>query len=194
MMQSNHNTKLLMIAALALTAGTGCFSDADGAGAFNKASQARMATACLTADDAERIADQVLQLVNLERSAADRGLAPVAMNDKLVNVAADYACRMIELDFFDHEDPFTGRGAADRAIAGKYSIFAIGENLAAGPESAAGVMESWMESPSHRAIILDPMWTEIGIAVRSGGEYGYYWVQLFADPAPTSTRRLQHRD
>ena len=44
-------------------------------------------------------------------------------------------------------------------------------------------MKAWMESPSHRDIILDPSWREVGIAVRTGGEYAVYWVQEFGDPA-----------
>jgi len=40
-----------------------------------------------------------------------------------------------------------------------------------------------MDSPSHRDNILDEKWSEVGISVRSGGEYSIYWVQEFGDPA-----------
>ena len=43
-------------------------------------------------------------------------------------------------------------------------------------------MKVGMDSPAHRAIILDARWTEVGIAVRTGGEYAIYWVQEFATP------------
>jgi uncharacterized protein YkwD len=136
---------------------------------------------CITPEDPERLADQVLQLVNLERADAD--LPPVVRNAVLDKVADDYACRMIADDFFDHFDPVTGYGPGDRAVAGKYSFFAIGENLAAGQETPGEVMKVWMESPPHRAIILDEKWTEIGLSVRLGGEYDIYWVQEFGAPA-----------
>ena len=57
------------------------------------------------------------------------------------------------------------------------------ENPAAAQSTAADVMRVGMESDSHRANILDHRWTEIGIAVRVGGEHAIYWVQEFGDPA-----------
>lgn len=143
--------------------------------------KAREATTCLTAEEADRMADQVVQLVNLERVAEE--MPPVTMNDKLAKIAGDYACRMIEEGFFGHRNPITGHDQADRAVAGKYAYYAIGENLAVGQQTPAEVMKEWMESPAHRDAILDPTWTEIGVAVRLGGEYSIYWVQLFGHPA-----------
>jgi uncharacterized protein YkwD len=69
-------------------------------------------------------------------------------------------------------------------MAERYLFYSIGENLAAGQQTPVEVMRVWLSSPSHREIILDPRWKEVGVAVRSGGEYGLYWVQEFADPAP----------
>ena len=90
------------------------------------------------------MADQVLQLVNLERAEAD--LPPVTRNPALERIADDYACRMIAENFFGHRDPETGHGPGDRAVVGKYRFYAIGENLAAGQETAAEVMKVWMEA------------------------------------------------
>ena len=98
-------------------------------------------------------------------------------------IAENYACRLIEGGFFGHEDPLNGYGALERAATAKYMFYAIGENLAAGPQTSAEVMKAWMDSPPHRDLILDPSWREIGIAVRNGGEYSIYWVQEFGDPA-----------
>jgi uncharacterized protein YkwD len=136
---------------------------------------------CLVPEDESRLADQVLQLVNLERAAA--GLPPLVTNPVLQKIAEAYACRMIDEGFFDHRDASSGDGPSERAVAHDYSFYAIGENLAAGQESAAEVMRVWMESPSHREIILDSNWEEIGIGVRLGGEYSVYWVQEFGQPA-----------
>ena len=127
------------------------------------------------------MADEVLELVNLERSQND--LHPVVMNAELTAIAESYAQRMIEAKFFGHRDPVSGDGPAERAVAARYAFIVIGENLAAGQESAAEVMKAWMESESHADIILDPMWREVGIAVAPGGEHGVYWVQEFAAPA-----------
>ncbi len=153
----------------------GCFT------AAASSNRGEESATCVTPEDTERMADQVLQLVNLERAEAD--LPPVTRNPALGRIADDYACRMITDGFFGHTDPGTGHGPGDRAVVGKYSFYAIGENLAAGQQTAAEVMKVWMESPSHRDIILDEKWSEVGISVRSGGEYGIYWVQEFGDPA-----------
>jgi len=153
---------------------TGCFAPADFAGADQEAAR------CAVPEDEGQLADQVLQLINLERAEAD--LAPVVLNPVLTKVATDFACRMIDHQFFLHQDPDTGAGPGDRAREAEYQFYAVGENLAAGQATAAEVMDVWMESPAHRDIILDGRWQEVGIAVRFGGEYSIYWVQEFGDP------------
>lgn len=166
-------------ALLLLGAGTGCFStDPPPLSAGQKASfeQAK----CTSPDDTEAMADQVFKLVNLHRQR--HGLQPVASSVRLNKIATDYACHMIEEGFFAHQDPLTGDGPSSRALSQKYLFFAIGENLAAGPQSAEDVMSRWMQSPSHRKIILDPTWRELGVGVRIGGKYATYWVQEFGDP------------
>ena len=156
---------------------TGCFSTTQA----DQPAPGETAGKCITPVEADRLADQVLQLLNLER--AERSLAPVVLNSRLRVVAEEYACRMAEAKFFGHRDPETGDGPRERAIAGRYRYYAVGENLAAGPDAAAEVMKLWMESPSHRDIILDPTWREVGIAVRTGPDDTIYWVQEFGDPA-----------
>lgn len=131
--------------------------------------------------DAKRMADQVLELVNLERG--ERDLHPVVMSPELTAIAKDYGEQMVARGFFGHRDPETNEGPADRVMAGRYAFIAIGENLAAGQPTAAEVMKAWMESESHADIIVDPVWREVGIAVVAGGELGIYWVQEFAAPA-----------
>ncbi len=153
---------------------SGCFAPADFAGA--DADTAR----CAVPEDEMQLADQVLQLINFERAEAD--LAPVVVNPVLTKIASDFACRMIDHEFFLHQDPDTGAGPGDRAREAAYSFYAVGENLAAGQATAAEVMDVWMESPAHRDNILDARWQEVGIAVRFGGEYSIYWVQEFGDP------------
>ena len=154
---------------------TGCYSTVEGGASAESAGK------CVEPAEASRLADHVLQLVNLER--AERNLPPVVVNDRLQNIAEQYACRMTEGKFFGHRDPESGDGPGERAIAGRYLHYAVGENLAADAESPAAVMKVWMASPSHRDIILDPTWREIGIAVRRDADDATYWVQEFGDPA-----------
>jgi uncharacterized protein YkwD len=56
---------------------------------------------------------------------------------------------------------------------------AAGENIAAGQKTAEEVMDGWMNSEGHRANILNPDFTHIGIGYVQGGDYGTYWTQLF---------------
>ncbi len=169
-------------ASLLLAVSTGCYTTGPAGDGAVDGEQFAPAPRCIAAEDADRLADQVLQLVNLERAAADEGLAPVVVNSTLAKIAEEYACRMAEEGFFGHTDPINGHGPGERAVAGKYSYYSIGENLAIGPDCAAEVVKEWMASPSHRDIILGPGWTEVGIAVRGGSDDSIYWVQEFGDP------------
>jgi uncharacterized protein YkwD len=169
-----------MCVSLFLVLSAGCFTPGAESGAEADSSRSSESARCLANEETDRMADQVLHLVNLVR--AESGLPPVIVNPALQQVAGKYACRMIEEDFFDHKDPL-GYGPRERAVLENYSFYAVGENLAAGHETPADVMQVWMESPSHRANILDPGWEEAGIAVRLGGRHSIYWVQEFGQPA-----------
>ncbi|MCO6436192.1 MAG: CAP domain-containing protein [Phycisphaerae bacterium] len=160
---------------LLLLTATGCFPP-DQAGIEPDTSASR----CVEPEDEDVLADQVLQLVNLERAGA--GKSPVVFDPVLTDVADVYACRMADEGFFGHYDPVTGHGPADRAVAGKYRFYSVGENLAAGQRTPAEVVRVWMESPAHRDVILDNRWQDVGVAVRYGGQHGIYWVLEFGEP------------
>lgn len=123
---------------------------------------------------------EVLQLVNDQRSA--NGVDPLAHDATLEAQAEQYACEMIFYDFFAHENPVTGTQLQDRAAEFGYEYTYIGENLAAGQRSPAEVVRSWMLSAGHRRNILDSGFVEVGVGVRTGGEYNYYWVLEFGSP------------
>lgn len=123
---------------------------------------------------------EILRLVNLERARA--GLNTLARSQVLENQAEQYACELIHYDFFDHVNPVTGSHLDDRAEAFGYDYYVIGENLAAGQRTPRQAFDDWMASPGHRANIMDPRFEEIGIGIRTGGDYGLYWVQEFGKP------------
>ncbi len=97
---------------------TGCFSQASAEDSADIAVKYQEPAPCITPEQAERIADQVAELVNLERTSADDSVSPVSINPTLSKIASDYACRMIEEGFFAHYDPINGYGPRDRAIMG----------------------------------------------------------------------------
>lgn len=123
---------------------------------------------------------RVVELVNEERTR--RGLQPVTLNSTLSEMADSYACEMIQGGFFDHVNA-RGEGPGQRAIKAGYVFLAIGENLAGGQTSPEWVMNEWMNSrEGHRENILAAQWREIGVAVRTGGQFQVYWVQEFGNP------------
>lgn len=168
--------------------GTGCFQEAPDPSGKNALAQREVEPLpCFTPDDGQRMAAELVELINIERVAAD--LEPITLNPALMRVASDYACTMIADQFFAHRDPYSGNGPGARAIAGGYMFYAVGENLAAGQQSPEDVTRLWMESPLHRANILDPNWKEAGVAVRFGGEFGVYWVLEFGEPFKSQLAR-----
>lgn len=120
----------------------------------------------------------------------ENGLGEVTWSNPLAQISGNYSCRMIRGGFFAHIDPVTGEGPGERAIKEGYLFLTLGENLAAGQPTPQAVMDAWMQSESHRENILNPIWKELGVGVRLGGEFGIYWVQEFGDPPSSSTRAL----
>lgn len=136
---------------------------------------------CSMPGNSDALVARVLELVNQQRE--QRGLHTLVLNPLLSKIADDYACDMIENGFFDHTDPFTKEGPGQRAMEAGYAFLSMGENLAGGQTTAEQVMNEWMASTQgHRENILAAQWKEVGIAVRTGGEFGVYWVQEFGNP------------
>jgi uncharacterized protein YkwD len=135
---------------------------------------------CGKPPEAEAWRDRVWQLLNSERMR--HGLEPLARNDVLDAQAEQYACEMIYYDFFAHVNPITHSDLAERAAEFEYEYWMIGENLAAGQTSPEQVVADWMASPGHRENMLGETYTEVGVGLRQGGDYGLYWVLEFGDP------------
>jgi uncharacterized protein YkwD len=135
---------------------------------------------CIDAGGEQILIHRMIDAVNTERAKHKAG--PVHGEETLMQIADFYACRLVEGGFFAHEDPFGGSTLDSRAADFGYAFLKVGENLAAGQESVDEALAAWMASPSHRAILLDPTFTEIGIAVKAGGPSGIYWVQEFGRP------------
>ncbi|MFF4751874.1 CAP domain-containing protein [Streptomyces sp. NPDC002514] len=117
---------------------------------------------------------QVLKLVNEERAKA--GCDALTASGSLTRLAEAFSADMAARDFFDHTDP-DGRTPWDRASAADISGLG-GENIARGQADAAAVMEAWMNSPGHRANILNCDFTTLGVGVHFGSG-GPWWTQDF---------------
>lgn len=126
--------------------------------------------------DVSQQAKDVLSLVNAERSK--QGLSSLTLSNKLTAVANEKARDMAENNYFSHTSPTYG---TPFQMLQQYGIRyrTAGENIAAGQRTPAEVMQSWMQSSGHRANILNPSYTEIGIGYYAGGSYGTEWTQIF---------------
>ncbi|WNO70704.1 sigma-70 family RNA polymerase sigma factor [Streptomyces sp. AM8-1-1] len=117
----------------------------------------------------------VLSLVNKERAAA--GCGPLSGNGRLDTAARRHSEDMAAKNYFSHTSQ-DGRSPGDRITAAGYQWRTYGENIARGQQSAASVMESWMNSPGHRANILNCAFTNMGLGLHEGPG-GPWWTQVF---------------
>ncbi|KAF3463768.1 CAP domain-containing protein [Streptomyces sp. Tu 3180] len=130
----------------------------------------------LTPDGLDRTAAEVVGLTNRERTRA--GLPPLSRDPLLAAAAQAHSADMVARDFYSHTAP-DGSRPWDRAAAAGSARRTIGENIACGQRSPAEVVRGWMNSPGHRANILKPDFTHIGVGLAGGGRAGTYWTQLF---------------
>ncbi|MFG2123707.1 sigma-70 family RNA polymerase sigma factor [Streptomyces sp. NPDC048710] len=118
---------------------------------------------------------QVVALVNKERAAA--GCGPLTENAQLEKAAQAHSDDMAARNFFDHTNP-DGADPGQRITAAGYRWSTYGENIAKGQQTPQSVMDSWMNSPGHRANILNCSFKEIGVGVHKGSG-GPWWTQDF---------------
>jgi len=121
--------------------------------------------------------DEMLQLVNKEREKA--GLQPLVMDNLIRNVARAHSMDMVQKGYFAHEDP-SGLSPYERLVLAKVNFKIAGENLALAPTIDLAQI-GLMNSPTHRANILDPEYGRVGIGVIDAGPYGLMITQDFAD-------------
>lgn len=123
--------------------------------------------------------NQVLNLVNKERAAA--GLAPLKYNSKLAEVAKAKAADLRDKNYFSHTSPTYG-SPFDMMKSFGINYSSAGENIAKGYKTPAAVMDGWMNSPGHKANILNSSFTEIGVGYVTDSTGAGYWVQMFIRP------------
>lgn len=120
-------------------------------------------------------ASEVVRLTNSARS--QNGYAAL-VEDGALSEAAAVRAREIARSF-SHTRP-SGASFSSALSESGVSYLRAGENIASGQKSASEVVNAWMNSPGHRANILNSSYSRIGSAsVNIDGTF--YWVQLFAD-------------
>ena len=119
---------------------------------------------------------EVVRLVNVERRK--NGLSELTHDWQLSRVARYKSQDMKNLGYFSHTSPTYGSPFNMMKNFG-ISYKTAGENIAKGYSTPKQVVDAWMNSPGHRANILNSSFTEIGVGYVSSGNY---WTQMFIRP------------
>lgn len=135
------------------------------------------------------LAQQVFALVNQERVAA--GVPPLAYDAQAERAGIVHSEDMFGRNYFSHTSPEGWTPSNRLSMTGASGFSGVGENIALGQTTAQDVMNAWMSSSGHRANILSPNYTHIGVGVRAppagtcltcgGGSPATvtYWTQVF---------------
>lgn len=135
--------------------------------------------------DSEEV--QFLALINNYR--AQYGLPALTMSTSLSNASEGHSWDMAAHNYFSHTSQ-DGRSPWDRIRAAGYGYNTwLGENIAAGYNSADSVFNAWRNSPGHNANMLDGNFRAIGIGryYQPGSTYGWYWTTDFGGVSEDST-------
>ena len=125
----------------------------------------------------DSLAAQTINLVNNERQ--QQNLAALKQDNALSAIAQAKAEDMANNNYFAHNSPTYGTVGNMLDHFG-YNWTAYGENIAKGYTSAETVVQGWMESPGHRANILQSRFTNIGTGYATDQNGTTHWVHLFS--------------
>jgi len=122
-------------------------------------------------------------IARINQIRQENGVAPLAVDATLTQLAEQYSQKMKADNFFAHEDN-QGKRIWDRAASVGYTYIKIGENLAkvdGNKDIVEYAVQGWLNSPTHRANLLDPEFTETGIGVAKTGDI-IYFTHIFGEP------------
>jgi uncharacterized protein YkwD len=112
----------------------------------------------------------------------NNGLTDVTLDPDLSRMAQAQAEAMAKRDKLEHniKTPFVAR-----LKASGYNAKAAAENIGAGYHTLAEAFSGWRDSPPHRANMLLPGVTRIGIAAvpAPSSKYQVYWALILAEPS-----------
>jgi uncharacterized protein YkwD len=129
---------------------------------------------------------ELIDLVNQARARAK--LSQLVVNPLLTKAAKQHTENMAKQEKMEHE--LDGKTVKHRVVAAGYDYHKVGENLARAlsddkddpPPPPADIHNGWMNSKSHRAHILDPKYTEVGVSIGRSKKGTYFYTMVFAVP------------
>jgi uncharacterized protein YkwD len=132
----------------------------------------------------EEFEQRVIELVNQER--ANAGLQPVSFEPRLAQAAETHSQNMAFQDFFSHTGA-DGSEFSDRMEAAGFEPRGLrAENITVSHTTPEAAVEFWMNSPRHRANILNSEFTQLGVGHyflendTGNVNYNHYWTQVFS--------------
>ncbi|HKM39356.1 MAG TPA: CAP domain-containing protein, partial [bacterium] len=128
-----------------------------------------------TPEDLAAEEERLYELTNQARAQA--GLKPLKLDPHLIETAREKSVDMRDNNYFGHISPRLGTPFDQMHKAG-IAYRTAGENLAGAP-TADAAHRALMNSPGHKANILNPNFTQLGIGIAVGGPYGIYFTQQF---------------
>lgn len=143
--------------------------------------------------DLESWARATAEQVNRKRTA--HGLRLLSWDPELAVVAREHSEEMAREGYLAHQDR-AGLQPADRIRRAGIAFRAAGENIARGRGHRDPIMraiEGWMESPGHRAAILDGDFERTGVGIAVAEDGTVYFTQLFTTP-PVTGDELRSND
>ncbi len=123
--------------------------------------------------------EQLLAVTNQKR--AESGFGALTLNSALSQAAAAKAADMFANNYWAHNSP-VGKTPWDFILGAGYRYTLAGENLAKNFQTSSGVVDAWMNSPTHKANIVKAGYRDIGFAIVNGvlnGEETTLVVQMF---------------
>jgi uncharacterized protein YkwD len=102
---------------------------------------------------------------------------PMSIQSRLGNAAYSHSRDMADRNYFSHTS-LDGRTLADRVNATGYAWSSLGENIAAGYATVQRTVDAWIASDGHCANLMNPRFTEFGLACASNdaSTYRTYWT------------------
>ena len=123
--------------------------------------------------------DELTAISLLNRDRAENGLPALRADSKLTQVARKHAADMVAHNYLNHKN-LQGQSPFDRLKANGIAFRAAAENIAYN-YSIESMEEAWMNSPGHRANILNSQYTHVGVGLQTKSDGTIYGVQMFAN-------------
>jgi len=135
------------------------------------ASRLQMPNQATTND--EKMARLLVEQINAQRAAY--GLAPYQFDVAIAAVAATHSADQAARHTMSHTGA-DGSNAGLRLTRHGVTWSSWGENVGAGFDDPAAVLRAWLDSPTHRPIVLSATYTRVGVGVATASNGTRYWT------------------